>query len=211
MNYLKIYINLIKKAKNQPEPKVHEKHHVFPKSIYGNNKYIVKLTPRQHYIAHALLYKGLKKRYGSKDKKTKKMLYAFWFMHAKGPKHNRDYINSKTYETLKIEFVKALKTEQFGKNNPFFGKKHTVLSRRKNSLNNGGNGQVEGLFEYFDKKFNKILSKPLVNIEKKNPINLDLTLVLHGLMGRPPIRIEKKEPTNLDLDYVLRSLKGLIV
>jgi hypothetical protein len=72
MNYLKLYIKLVRKAQQQPEPEVHEKHHVFPKSIYGNNKCIVKLSPRQHYIAHALLYKGLKQRYGPEDEKTKK-------------------------------------------------------------------------------------------------------------------------------------------
>jgi hypothetical protein len=43
--------------------------------------------------------------------------------------------------------------------NPFFGQKHSVLTRRKISLILGGTGQVEGLFEYFDEKFTKFLNK----------------------------------------------------
>ena len=164
MNYLKIYIKLIKKAKNQPEPEVHEKHHVFPKSIYGKNNYIVKLTPKQHYIAHALLYKGLKKRYGSEDWRTKKMMHAFWFMHAMGPRHNNRYTSARLYETLRVEFINSLKNQNTKKErNPFFGQKHSVLTRRKISLILGGTGQVEGLFEYFDKKFTKILDKKYDN------------------------------------------------
>jgi hypothetical protein len=184
MNYLKIYIKLIRKAQQQPEPKVYERHHVFPKSICGDNKYLVKLTPRQHYVAHALLYKGLKQRYGSKDIKTKKMLCAFWFMHAKGPRHSRNHVNSRLYESLKVKFKELVKTQnaqQIGENNAFFGKKHSVLTRRKLSFINGGDGQVEGLFEYFEEKFNKILSKPLVNIGRRSTIHLDLNFVLEGL------------------------------
>ena len=43
--------------------------------------------------------------------------------------------------------------------NPFFGQKHSVLTRRKLSLMNGGTGQVDGLFEYFDEKFSNFLDK----------------------------------------------------
>lgn len=73
----------MRKAKAQPTPKVYEKHHVFPVSIYGSNKYTVKLTLRQHYIAHALLYKACIFRYGENNIKTKKMIKAFLFMHSK--------------------------------------------------------------------------------------------------------------------------------
>lgn len=106
-------------------------------------------------------------------------------MHAKGPRHNRDYVNSKLYESLKVEFrkvVNARNLQQTGENNSFFGKKHSVLTRRKLSFINGGNGQVEGLFEYFDKKFDNLLSKPLTNIKKKKSTNMDLNSVLNNLM-----------------------------
>jgi hypothetical protein len=137
------------------------------------------------------------------------MLYAFWFMHAKGPKHSRDYINSRMYETLKVEFIKRLKVNNKGEKNAFFGKKHSVLTRRKISLLLGGDGRVEGLYEYFEEKFNKLLSKPMVKIEKKEPINLDFDSVFNGLMGKPFVHIEKKTPKDLYLDCILKGLKGL--
>jgi hypothetical protein len=72
MNYLKVYCNLIRKAENETLPEDYiEKHHTFPKSIFGDNKRIVALTPRKHYIAHLLLEKICIKRYGVDDEKSK--------------------------------------------------------------------------------------------------------------------------------------------
>ena len=61
MNYLKLYATLVKKAKSRDAPDLYERHHVFPKSIYGKNNFLVKLSPREHYVAHALLYRGSNK------------------------------------------------------------------------------------------------------------------------------------------------------
>lgn len=63
-----------------------EKHHVFPKCVYGDNSYIVKLTPREHYIAHLLLAKARGYKYPklwlaitrmNKPKVYNSRLYAF--------------------------------------------------------------------------------------------------------------------------------------
>lgn len=40
-----------------------EKHHVFPQCVYGKNSFVVKLTRREHYIAHLLLAKFLGKQH----------------------------------------------------------------------------------------------------------------------------------------------------
>jgi hypothetical protein len=94
MNYLKVYCNLIRKAENRTPPEGYiERHHTFPKSIYGNNDRVVVLTGREHYIAHALLEKIYIKRYGLKDQKTIKMTYAH-----SGMKGNCGYTNSTLYE-----------------------------------------------------------------------------------------------------------------
>ena len=64
MNYLKVYCNLIRKAENRIPPEGYtEKHHTFPKSIFGNNTRVVVLTAREHYIAHTLLAKICIKKY----------------------------------------------------------------------------------------------------------------------------------------------------
>jgi hypothetical protein len=134
MNYLKHYCNLIRKAENRTLPEGYtEKHHIFPKSVFGNNNKIVVLTGREHYIAHALLEKAFIKRYGLKDKKTKKMIIAFWCMN--NQKTKNEYLNSYLYETCRIRYVDSQKgrklTEEHkekikistsGKNNPMYGK-----------------------------------------------------------------------------------------
>jgi len=79
MNYLKIYINLCKRGKlrlSSEKDQIYEKHHVFPVSIFGKNKFTVKLTAREHYIAHKLLIKICIKRYGLKHEYSRKMLLA---------------------------------------------------------------------------------------------------------------------------------------
>lgn len=66
MNYLKIYNDLMKKGKNNIfnnneyfEDEYFEEHHINPKSLGGNNNpdNLVKLTFREHFIAHWLLYR----------------------------------------------------------------------------------------------------------------------------------------------------------
>ena len=137
MKYLNIYIDLIRKAQKRnwirsSAPTYVEEHHIFPESIFGKNKFVVYLTAREHYLAHGLLYKGLKKRYGSKSSYTEKMRYAWWRLSNGGGK----YCNSRLYEKLRIDFSEANR----GKNNPMYGKgknsfwcgkTHTLETRKK--------------------------------------------------------------------------------
>ena len=76
MNYLKIYNNLIEKAKaeNNKEDEYYEMHHILPKSLNGTDDAfnLVNLTFRQHYIAHELLVKIYPD--------CKKLIHALWMM-----------------------------------------------------------------------------------------------------------------------------------
>ena len=77
--------------------KYSENHHIFPKSIFPdiqNEKWnLVKLTPRQHMIAHRILF-NMFNRIGP-------MQSAFWFMiNSRGGK-----ISSKEYDKLKTEIA----------------------------------------------------------------------------------------------------------
>ena len=152
MNYLKTYCKLIRFAEGREKPSGYlEKHHIFPKSIYGNNNRIVFLSAREHYIAHALLEKGLLKRYGPKNWKTRKMIYAFWAMNNK--KKTKKYHNSYLYEQSRKNAIKLLKERECpkiseetreklrkankGKQN-FLGKKHTEeVKKRISEVNTG--------------------------------------------------------------------------
>jgi len=124
MNYLKVYCNLIRKAENRTPPEGYtERHHIFPKSIFGNNNKIVILTAREHYVAHALLEKIYMNRYGLDDNRTKKMTYAFWIM------CNRNKIKtSSIYENLKKRRSNILK-ELKGEKSPLYGREFSKSHR----------------------------------------------------------------------------------
>lgn len=78
MNYKKHYIKLMLRAKNRDNIDGYiEKHHVFPKSIFNHSVMTVNLTAKEHYIAHFLIWKYYKSRFGADYYKTKKMAHAF--------------------------------------------------------------------------------------------------------------------------------------
>ncbi len=133
MNYLKVYCNLIRKAENRTLPEGYtEKHHIFPVSVFGKNNGIVVLTARDHYIAHALLEKICMRRYGLHHYRTHKMIKAFWCMNNK-MKESR-YINSHLYESSKKIYTETIK----GENHHFYGKKHSLETKRKMSEDRRG-------------------------------------------------------------------------
>ena len=158
MNYLKIYLHLIRKAEKrgwdkETSPVITESHHIFPRSIYGEgkcgmNKRCVHLTLREHYIAHALLMKGFIQRYGPDHIKSVKMIYAFHMMNIMRDKIG--YPNSYLYESSRTHYVnmrigrkrkpfspehiEKLRQRGLGENNPFYGKKHTEESKEKQRL-----------------------------------------------------------------------------
>jgi hypothetical protein len=62
MNYTKIYNQLIERAKNRKPERdgYYERHHIIPKCMGGSNDKdnLVKLTYREHFIAHWLLHRA---------------------------------------------------------------------------------------------------------------------------------------------------------
>lgn len=104
MNYLKHYIKLIRNAERRLKPAGRlEKHHTFPKSLFGDNKRLVSLTPKEHYVAHALLEKIYMKRYGLGNDKTHKMTRAFYMMNnMSGVK------SSRLYESNRKRYLEAI-------------------------------------------------------------------------------------------------------
>jgi len=87
-----------------------EEHHIVPRSMGGTNdkSNLIKLTARQHFIAHWLLWKA----YGSK------MTNAFHIMlHGKGKRKSQqryNKINSKTYEILMKECAEQTSKRSIG-------------------------------------------------------------------------------------------------
>jgi hypothetical protein len=102
--YTKWYLNLV--LENNNSGAYVERHHILPKCLfpeYKNSSWnIVKLSARQHFIAHILLYKMFKKNtegYG-------KMLTASLRM--KTHNTNNRYVNSRLYEQVKVKFGKYI-------------------------------------------------------------------------------------------------------
>jgi hypothetical protein len=114
MNYLKHYCALMRKASkrdwSKKSSKYFEEHHIFPESIFGKNRSLVCLTAREHYIAHILLWKALRKRYGNKDQRTIKMAYAAWRMCFPQGDQENCKVSSKLYEKLRTEI--SLRTSE---------------------------------------------------------------------------------------------------
>jgi len=108
--YLKWYWAICENAKNRElEKDVYiEKHHIYPLSIYGENKDVIPLTAREHYLVHLLLWQGLKQKFGSLDYRTKKMASAFAML-------NR-LITANKYDSKLYSFLKeAYREGQMGK------------------------------------------------------------------------------------------------
>lgn len=92
----------MKKALNRKEPDCYyEKHHVLPRAYGGSNheSNIVKLTAREHFIAHRLL---------SKIYKCSKMRLAVYLMCQGNSSSARGVrVTSRTFERVKLEFIEA--------------------------------------------------------------------------------------------------------
>lgn len=123
MDYIKQYRNLIRKSRNRQEKISHtETHHIIPKCMLSHKKSkikngkwnLVELTPREHFLAHKLLWKHYNKLFGKTDKRTKKLLYA-WAMFFKGRK---DKLTARQFENLRLCYSGSIT----GENNPMFGK-----------------------------------------------------------------------------------------
>ena len=97
-HYLERYVKFISSISN-PDSVITESHHILPKSMGGTNHKtnLINLTPRQHYLAHWMLWKAYKSR---------EMTAAFFAMCNMNNQHqHRDFLlNSKIYERLKIAF-----------------------------------------------------------------------------------------------------------
>ena len=97
------YARLIEFAKKQTLSGYSEKHHIIPKSLGGTDEpdNIVCLTPRQHYVAHWILWKI----HGSR------MTTAFNFMN--GLHRYGKRLNRRTTSKLKEEEIERQRNKEF--------------------------------------------------------------------------------------------------
>lgn len=124
MDYSKIYSQLIERAKNRELDCYIEIHHIVPKCFGGSDESsnLVKLTAREHFIAHLLLCKIYPNHKG--------LRLALWMMvNVKDKNQERYFPNSRLYEMIRIEYSKSIK----GINNPNYNKRHSDDTKKKMS------------------------------------------------------------------------------
>ena len=126
MDYLKNYNDYILYVKNlnrsKKENVYYELHHIIPKCLGGDNSSnnLILLTAREHFLAHYLLTKIHPDNY--------KIAYAFIIMKATGSyKKQQRYINSRLYESIKVNFSILARKNMLGKTPWNKGKKETRL------------------------------------------------------------------------------------
>ncbi len=118
MNYIKIYTDLITKRKSVPATGYTENHHILPKSLGGRDEpnNLVRLTGREHWIAHILLWK---------IHRCKSTAYAVQMMSMRCEERGIPRIkNSRMYVAARLACIKHLASagkRRVGKANGSFG------------------------------------------------------------------------------------------
>lgn len=123
--YTKWYNRIISNACKGQREEYTESHHIIPKSLGGSDdaQNLVKLSPREHYLCHALLVHMV-----SEPRHIRSMYAAFNMMHVD---RNGKRYTSKLYEYYKIKFYKLHSEQQKGKI-------RTLESRQRQSRSSKG-------------------------------------------------------------------------
>lgn len=144
--YIKWYNNLIESRKTRilPADIYTEKHHIIPRSLGGNDSdnNLIRLLPREHFIAHLLLAKIYTGQNGMK------MVHALRRM-LTGHTNARYIPNSRVYQiirTLSMEKCSGKNNPMYGRtgeNHPSFGRKESIYNDEfKAKVSAKGKGRI---------------------------------------------------------------------
>lgn len=143
MNYQKIHDSIINKAKLRGLDKsklnfYSEKHHIIPKSIGGldSDDNLVLLTASEHFVVHQLLSKIYKKL---NTKQYYSLLCAAKQLTINGKYTSR---NNKEYSWIRTQLSKTQSSLYSGKGNPFYGKTHSIETKKMWSEKRKGSGSA---------------------------------------------------------------------
>jgi len=207
MNYQFIYDEIISKRQQELLEGYGEKHHILPKSLGGSNhkSNIVKLTCREHFIAHRLLAKI----HGGK------MWYALIIMAQEKSKSAKGVIiTSRTYEVIRKNNAIVRSKLMSGKGNHFYGKELSYESRLKmrgkRIASTGKNNSQYGLKQEPERKF----ISNYVRTYTSKPISIDYTVMntIHKTLG-----INKTTPNSNRLNktdkqlQLIRYFRGVMI
>lgn len=129
--YTNWYFSIITKAKNENRTdtsRYYEKHHIIPKALGGTNESsnLVKLTAKEHYVAHLLLMKMVITK-----RAQYQMAGAYQYMSNIRNDYTKQRYSSKLYNYHKQIRCKLLAEKMAGRGNHMWGKQHSGLTRSK--------------------------------------------------------------------------------
>lgn len=110
--YSRCYFSIVERARTRIYAGYTEKHHILPRSLGGSSlpDNLVRLTPREHFVCHALLARcteGLARR---------KMVKALWMFCTKAGRLTADYkITSRAYAVARAAYSRELSAEMTGR------------------------------------------------------------------------------------------------
>jgi len=189
MDYLKHYNNLVEKAKKRilKKGEYFEKHHIVPKSEGGSNELVnlVKLTAREHFLAHWLLYRA--------DPESTSTAHSFWRMcrgRGKVLPENWIVISSRVYEEARLAHSKAISKELKGrKKTPEhvakvvaanIGRKRTTEAKLKMSEAAKKRGINSGFLKLLEKTV-EVREQRKIKVAMVDPISNEILQVFKSL------------------------------
>lgn len=170
MNYQLHYSRLIERAKTRQLDCYVERHHIIPRCMGGTDSKdnLVKLTPEEHFLAHQLLVKIYPNNNklvfaatcmtrNSNGKRTDNKLYG-WIRRRLSKAVSIQQTGRPESPEANLKRSLTLKGRNAGKNNPFYGKEHTLefkqgLSEKWSGKNNPfyGSSRKGSLNPFYDK------------------------------------------------------------
>ena len=181
------------------EDKYHERHHIIPKCMGGNNdkSNLIDLYANEHFIAHKLLAEENPDNY--------KLKYAYWNMcQCSGNDQQYKYIPSpEEYERCRMFCYEAMS----GENHPWYGRHHSEETRQKQS--EAKNGMYFGENNpFFGKRHSEETKEKMKGTHsgKRNPKSRPVYCIELNI-GFDSARIAEKE-TGISYRSILYCLDG---
>jgi hypothetical protein len=149
---------------------------------------IVVLSPKEHYVAHHLLYKHYK---------TPSLAHAFFMMLRCDPNQGRKF-TARQKEAATIAHRKALKETMKGEGNHFYGKNHTDETKRL--IGEKNKGRVKSQDE-IDNWIQKVAKKPKSK-EHRQKIGRKGLIMLQNKNTMETVRVSRDEAKSFANEWV---------